>query len=91
MNLGEVPESPDPECRKCFDGEGVQEKAPEDLGKVSADPVEVALATALERASVAGEWAVVGQLARELEARRKSHEDPKVVPLRPPKREPGSS
>ena len=34
------------------------------------DPVEIALATAIERASAAGEWAAVGQLARELEARR---------------------
>lgn len=35
-----------------------------------ADPVERALADALTRASAAGEWSVVGQLARELEARR---------------------
>ena len=32
--------------------------------------VEELLAVALERASAAGEWAVVAQLARELEARR---------------------
>jgi hypothetical protein len=32
--------------------------------------VEDALALALARASVAGEWSVVAQLARELEARR---------------------
>jgi hypothetical protein len=32
--------------------------------------VEDLLALALERASAAGEWAVVAQLARELEARR---------------------
>jgi len=35
-----------------------------------ADSVEVALATALDRASAAGEWGAVAQLARELEARR---------------------
>ena len=36
----------------------------------ASDPVETALATALEGASAAREWALVGQLARELEARR---------------------
>lgn len=35
-------------------------------------PVEEALATALERASAAGEWGVVQTLAAELEARRKA-------------------
>jgi hypothetical protein len=35
-----------------------------------ADPVEAALATALEGATAAGRWDVVAQLARELEARR---------------------
>lgn len=67
-------------------------ESPETLGSArqkGSDPVEVALAEALARASAAGEWAVVAQLARELEARRKAHEDPNVVPLRPPKREPG--
>jgi hypothetical protein len=34
------------------------------------DPVEVALAKALEGATVAGRFDVVAQLARELEARR---------------------
>ena len=38
----------------------------------NGDPVEVALATALERASAAGAWDVVGTLAAELEARRKA-------------------
>lgn len=37
-----------------------------------ADPVEVAIATALERASAAGQWAAVEVLARDLEARRKA-------------------
>jgi hypothetical protein len=37
---------------------------------VPNDPVEVALATALERASAAGQWEAVLALARELEARR---------------------
>lgn len=35
-----------------------------------ADPVETALAVALDRASAAGRYDVVIQLARELEARR---------------------
>jgi len=34
------------------------------------DPVEFAIATALDRASAAGEWQVVLALAKELEARR---------------------
>ncbi len=38
-----------------------------------ADPVEVALARALDRASEAGRFDVVTQLARELEARRLAH------------------
>jgi hypothetical protein len=36
------------------------------------DPVEAALADALTKAAAAGAWEVVGQLARELEARRKA-------------------
>ncbi len=36
--------------------------------------VETALAAALERASVAGQWELVGQLAAELEARRTRRE-----------------
>jgi hypothetical protein len=36
------------------------------------DPVEAALAEALSKAAAAGAWEVVGQLARELEARRKA-------------------
>ena len=36
------------------------------------DPVELALATALERASAAGQWTAVEVLARELESRRKA-------------------
>jgi hypothetical protein len=34
------------------------------------DPVEIALASSLVAASAAGQWAVVSQLAKELEARR---------------------
>jgi hypothetical protein len=36
----------------------------------AADPVEAALADAIGKATAAGEWGVVGQLARELETRR---------------------
>ena len=45
------------------------------------DAVEHALADALQRASAAGAWDVVGQLARELEARRKALAAPGVVRL----------
>src|SRR5688572_30237296 len=44
------------------------------------DPVEMALASALEGATSAQRWDVVAQLAKELEARRLSRE-PNVVPL----------
>lgn len=45
------------------------------------DPVEAALGDALTKASAAGAWEVVGQLARELEARRKARQAPEVVDL----------
>ncbi len=51
-----------------------------DHTEAAADPVEVALGDALTRASLAGQWDVVGQLARELEARRKARWD--VVDLK---------
>jgi hypothetical protein len=38
-----------------------------------SDPVELAIAEALTKATAAGEWTVVAQLARELEARRTAH------------------
>jgi len=41
----------------------------------SLDPIESALATALERASRAGEWSTVTALAAELAARRSAHEE----------------
>jgi hypothetical protein len=44
------------------------------------DPVELALATALERASAASEWDTVKVLAGELEARRRARSD--VVDLK---------
>ena len=40
----------------------------------ASDAVEDALARALEGATTAGRWDVVGQLARELEARRLAHD-----------------
>ncbi len=43
------------------------------------DVVEAALAEALTRASEAGQWAVVSQLARELDARRKAHAAANIV------------
>jgi hypothetical protein len=45
----------------------------------SIDPVEAALATALERASAVGQWSAVEILARELEGRRKARAG--VMPL----------
>jgi hypothetical protein len=36
------------------------------------DPIEAALAEALRAATAAGQWTVVAQLARELEARREA-------------------
>jgi len=45
------------------------------------DVVEAALASALERAAVAGEWATVQALARELEARRTARQASGVVSL----------
>jgi hypothetical protein len=45
-----------------------------------ADPLEVALASAISAASEAGRFDVVAQLARELEARRLSRE-PNIVAL----------
>jgi hypothetical protein len=46
----------------------------------SEDVVEAALARAIERATAAGRWDVVAQLAKELEARR-LHQTGKVVHL----------
>jgi len=54
-----------------------------------SDPVEAALAEAIKGATAAGEWAVVAQLARELEARRNAHSAPNVTQLRPPKKDTG--
>lgn len=51
------------------------------MGGREFDPVEAALAKALERASAAGEWAVVATLARELEARRLPRDPENVVRL----------
>jgi hypothetical protein len=41
-----------------------------EAGDAGPDAVELALAMALTKATEAGEWSVVAQLARELEARR---------------------
>ncbi|MEO8903097.1 MAG: hypothetical protein ABI627_16365 [Polyangiaceae bacterium] len=50
------------------------------------DPVELALATALERASAAGAWALVEILGRELAARRVASAG--VIQLHARRREP---
>lgn len=46
-----------------------------------ADPVEVALAKAVELAAQAGEWATVAELSRELGERRRARMSPAVVSL----------
>ena len=48
----------------------------------NADAVETALADALTKATAAGEWTLVGQLARELGARREARTVGNVVALR---------
>lgn len=48
---------------------------PKDQSRPNQDPVEAALADALTRASAAGQWDVVGTLARELQARRQARTD----------------
>jgi hypothetical protein len=45
------------------------------------DAVEAALAGALANATAAGEWAIVAQLARELEARRLARSGGNVVAI----------
>jgi hypothetical protein len=45
------------------------------------DPVEVALAKALERATAEKRWDVVAQLGRELEARRLARTSSNVVAI----------
>jgi len=54
---------------------------------VPGDPVEHAIAEALNRASEAGQWTVVEVLARELEARRRARTADNVVPIQRGKRE----
>jgi hypothetical protein len=58
-------------------------------GISGADPIEEALATALERASAEQRWDVVSLLGRELEARRLARSAGNVVPLRKGVREGG--
>jgi hypothetical protein len=41
-----------------------------DAGLDAVDPIGAALAGVLDKATAAGEWGVVGQIARELESRR---------------------
>jgi hypothetical protein len=54
------------------EGVGQASDAPAVAPVLAVDPVEIALATALERASAAGQWTSVELLARELEARRRA-------------------
>ena len=53
--------------------QGVDGAIGQSLGnQLLVDPVEAALAIALDRASEAGQWAAVEVLARELEGRRRA-------------------
>lgn len=66
-------------CSDLHDGSG--ERCKGEPGTDGVDAVEVALARAIERASAAGRWDVVAELARELEERRRSQQAPNVVRL----------
>ena len=68
-------------------GEDERGQPPPGPSRGHEDPVEAALANALERASKAGEWAVVAQLARELESRRLASRGGTVIDLERKKRE----
>ena len=68
----------DSEIRDGVTVNGAPERTPSDTSPT--DPVERALAMALEAAAAAGRFDVVAQLARELEARRLAS-DPKVVAI----------
>ena len=70
-----------PEIGGVHPGVGQSWGNPASLG-TGTDQVEAALARALDRASEAGRFDVVAQLARELEARRIAWL-PNVVPLEP--------
>jgi hypothetical protein len=56
---------------------------------VHVDPVEAALARALELAAQAGEWAVVAELGRQLEARRRERAAPDVADIEDARRKRG--
>lgn len=62
------------------DSIGVPSATPPAPSLGAADAVETALAAALAKATAAGEWTIVAQLARELEARRSARAN--VVDLR---------
>lgn len=64
-------------------GPGGSEGVGHDLaqGGPAIDPVEEALARAIELASNAGQWDVVSTLSRELSARRLSRTAPEVTTL----------
>ncbi len=63
-----------PECTPKV-AQGVQQTS------AKLDPVEIALANAVTGATAAGQWEVVAQLARELEARRLARQAPEVVSI----------
>jgi hypothetical protein len=84
--LGGIGESPSAEFP------GPARSTPEHAGQAAAtslpDDLEVerALVRAIEAAVTAGQWAIVGQLGKELEARRLARSSPNVVKLSDRKR-----
>src|SRR5690606_2540598 len=81
VKLGNVPESPDQECRKRFDSADVEESDRVDVSKEPADPVEAALAEAIALAAKSQQWGTVETLSRELSARRLARTSPDVATL----------
>jgi hypothetical protein len=69
LDTSEPADSVSNTAKSAIDGQAFTES------NVSIDPVEAALAKALEGATAAGQWSTVAQLARELEERRKAHAD----------------
>jgi hypothetical protein len=77
--VGDIPSGPAPVQAAQSEAEQLEPSAqPKDE---RGDALEAALADAITKATGAGEWAIVAQLARELEARRTARAGAKVVPF----------
>lgn len=75
----EPQENRGPETRACWEAHGEASSAHPRVPL--SDPVDLALARALEAATNAAEWAVVAQLAGELAVRRIARQVPGTVSL----------